>query len=141
MSWSRIFAPGCFSAMGFDAAHLAALNPALVYCNLTGFGTGTLPRSPVLRFRGPGNERLHERYRRPDGAPMRAGPPIADLVAGLYGALGVCAALVRRGRTGRGETVGANLNNGMISVLGFLVGNYFATGEPPLRAGNDHAIV
>ena len=37
--------------------------------------------------------------------------------------------------------VGANLNNGMISVLGFLVGNYFATGEPPLRAGNDHAIV
>ena len=36
----------------------------------------------------------------PDGPPMRAGPPVADLVAGLYGAFGVCAALVRRGRTG-----------------------------------------
>ena len=72
---------------------------------------------------------------------MRAGPPIADLVAGLYGALGVCAALVRRGRTGRGETVSASLNNGMISVLGFLAANYFATGEPTPRAGNDHAIV
>jgi len=77
----------------------------------------------------------------PDGAPMRTGPPIADLVAGLYGALGICAALVRRGRTGHGETVGASLNNGMISMLGFLAANYFATGEPPPRTGNDHAIV
>ena len=77
----------------------------------------------------------------PDGAPMRAGPPIADLVAGLQGALGVCAALVRRGRTGRGDTVGASLNNAMVSVLGFLAANYFATGEAPARSGNDHAIV
>ncbi len=72
---------------------------------------------------------------------MRAGPPIADLIAGLQGALGICAALVRRGRTGRGETVGASLNNAMISTLGFLAANYFATGEPPARSGNDHAIV
>jgi crotonobetainyl-CoA:carnitine CoA-transferase CaiB-like acyl-CoA transferase len=77
----------------------------------------------------------------PGGAPMRAGPPIADLVAGLYGALGVCAALVRRGCTGRGETVGTSLNNGLISMLGFLAANYLATGEEPLRTGNDHAIV
>jgi crotonobetainyl-CoA:carnitine CoA-transferase CaiB-like acyl-CoA transferase len=77
----------------------------------------------------------------PDGAAMRAGPPIADLVAGVYAALGICAALVRRGRTGHGETVGASLNNGMISMLGFLAANYLATGEPPPRTGNDHAIV
>jgi crotonobetainyl-CoA:carnitine CoA-transferase CaiB-like acyl-CoA transferase len=48
---------------------------------------------------------------------------------------------VRRSRTGYGETVGASLNNGMISMLGFLAANYFATGEPPPRTGNDHAIV
>src|SRR5271169_3235964 len=77
----------------------------------------------------------------PGGAPMRAGPPIADLIAGLQGALGVCAALVRRGRTGRGDTVGANLNNAMVSVLGFLAANYFATAEAPDRIGNDHAII
>src|SRR6516225_2150986 len=56
-------------------------------------------------------------------------------------ALRVCAALVRRGRSGHGETVGASLNNGMISMLGFLAANYLATGEPPPRTGNDHAIV
>ena len=48
---------------------------------------------------------------------------------------------MRSSRTGRGETVSASLNNGMISVLGFLAANYFATGEPTPRAGNDHAIV
>ena len=72
---------------------------------------------------------------------MRAGPPIADLVAGLYGAIGVCAALVRRGRTGSGDTVGASLNNGLISLLAYLAANHFATGEEPRRTGNDHPIV
>ena len=75
------------------------------------------------------------------GAPMRAGPPLADLVAGLYGAIGVCAALVRRGRTGAGDTVGSSLNNGLMSLLAFLAANHLATGEEPLRTGNDHAIV
>jgi crotonobetainyl-CoA:carnitine CoA-transferase CaiB-like acyl-CoA transferase len=72
---------------------------------------------------------------------LRAGPPIADLVAGLYGAIGVCASLVKKGRSGAGERVGASLNNGMISLLGFLAANHFATGEVPSRTGNDHAIV
>src|SRR5438045_7674747 len=76
-----------------------------------------------------------------DGPPMRAGPPLADLVAGLHGALGICAALVRRGHTGHGDTVGASLNNGLISLLAFLAANYLATGEVPARTGNDHAIV
>ena len=136
------FRPGVLSAMGFDAAHLAALNPALVYCNLTGFGTsGPYRDRPSFDFVAQAMSGFMSVTGEPGGAPMRAGPPIADLVAGLYGALGVCAALVRRGRTGHGETVGASLNNGMISMLGFLAANYFATGEPPPRTGNDHAIV
>jgi crotonobetainyl-CoA:carnitine CoA-transferase CaiB-like acyl-CoA transferase len=53
----------------------------------------------------------------------------------------VCAALVRRDRIGRGETVGASLNNGLIGMLGFLAANYLATREEPPRTGNDHAIV
>jgi crotonobetainyl-CoA:carnitine CoA-transferase CaiB-like acyl-CoA transferase len=76
-----------------------------------------------------------------DGPPLRAGPPIGDLVAGIYAALAVCAALVRRGRTGRGEVVGTSLNNAMISMLGFLAANCLASGQQPARTGNDHAIV
>jgi crotonobetainyl-CoA:carnitine CoA-transferase CaiB-like acyl-CoA transferase len=136
------FRPGVLPAMGFDAARLAALNPALVYCNLTGFGTsGPYRDRPSFDFVAQAMSGFMSVTGEPDGAPMRAGPPMADLVAGLYGALGVCAALVRRGRTGHGETVGASLNNGMISMLGFLAANYLATGESPPRTGNDHAIV
>jgi len=76
-----------------------------------------------------------------DGPPLRAGPPIGDLIWGLNAALGICATLVRRGRTGRGDTVGASLNSAMISMLGFLAANCLATGEQPARTANDHAIV
>lgn len=136
------FRPGVLANMGFDAARLAALNPTLVYCNITGFGaSGPYRDRPSFDFVAQAMSGFMSVTGEPDGAPMRAGPPIADLVAGLYGALGVCAALARRGRTGKGDTVGASLNNGMISMLGFLAANYLATGEQPPRTGNDHAIV
>ena len=136
------FRPGIMAAMGFDAARLAALNPGLVYCNITGFGSsGPYRDRPSFDFIAQAMSGLMSVTGEPDGAPMRAGPPIADLIAGLQGALGVCAALLRRGRTGRGDTVGASLNNAMIGMLGFLAANYFATGEAPPRSGNDHAIV
>ena len=136
------FRPGVLASIGFDSARLAALNPALVYCNITGFGTsGPYRDRPSFDFVAQAMSGFMSVTGEPDGAPMRAGPPIGDLVAGLYGALGVCAALVRRSRTGHGDTVGASLNNGMISMLGFLAANYLTTGEQPPRTGNHHAIV
>jgi crotonobetainyl-CoA:carnitine CoA-transferase CaiB-like acyl-CoA transferase len=136
------FRPGVLVNMGFDEARLRALNPDLVYCNITGFGgSGPYRDRPSFDFIAQAMSGFMSVTGEPDGAPMRAGPPIGDLIAGIYAALGVCAALVRRGRTGHGDTVGASLNNGMISILGFLAANYFATGEQPPRAGNDHAIV
>ena len=71
---------------------------------------------------------------------MRAAPPISDLVAGAYAAMGILAALVRRSRTGQGEEVTTALTDGMTSMLAFLATNWFATGELPLRTGNDHAL-
>jgi crotonobetainyl-CoA:carnitine CoA-transferase CaiB-like acyl-CoA transferase len=55
--------------------------------------------------------------------------------------MGICAALVRRQRTGQGEEVAASLTDGMVSMLSFLATNYFATGKLPVRTGNDHALV
>jgi crotonobetainyl-CoA:carnitine CoA-transferase CaiB-like acyl-CoA transferase len=136
------FRPGVLAAMGFDQARLAALKPGLIYCNITGFGSsGPYRDRPSFDFIAQAMSGFMSVTGEPDSAPMRAGPPIADLIAGLQGALGVCAALVRRGRTGHGDTVGTSLNNAMVSVLGFLAANYFATGEQPARGGNDHAIV
>lgn len=136
------FRPGVMAAIGFDKARLDALNPALIYCSLSGFGSnGPYRDRPSFDFIAQAMSGFMSVTGEPDRPPMRAGPPIADLVAGLCGALGICAALVRRGRSGVGDTVGASLNNAIISMLGFLAANYFATGEPPGRSGNDHAIV
>ncbi len=136
------FRPGVMAAMGFDEPRLKTLNSALVYCNLSGFGSSGPYRDRLsFDFIAQAMSGFMSVTGEPGGPPMRAGPPIADLVAGLYGALGICAALVRRGRTNKGETVGASLNNSMISMLGFLAANYLATGEAPERSGNDHAIV
>jgi CoA:oxalate CoA-transferase len=140
------FRPGVLAQMGFDAARLKALKPDLVNCNISGFGTtGPYRDRPSFDFIAQAMSGFMAVTGAADGPPLRAGPPIADLVAGLHGALGICAALVRRGRSGpgepAGETVGASLNNGLISLLAFLAANYLATGEAPARTGNDHAIV
>src|SRR5438132_5290603 len=136
------YRPGVLAQMGFDAARLKALKPDLVYCNISGFGTtGPYRDRPSFDFIAQAMSGLMAVTGTADGPPLRAGPPLADLVAGLQGALGICAALVRRGRSGAGETVGASLNNGLISLLGFLAANHLATGEEPGRSGNDHAIV
>jgi len=136
------FRPGVLAQMGFGEARLRQLKPDLVYCNISGFGTsGPYRDRPSFDFIAQAMSGFMSVTGTPDGPPLRAGPPLADLVAGLHGALGICAALVRRGHTGRGDTVGASLNNGLISLLSFLAANYFASGEEPVRTGNDHPIV
>jgi CoA:oxalate CoA-transferase len=136
------YRPGVLAAMGFDAARLKALNPGLVTCSLSGFGdSGPYRERPSFDFIAQAMSGFMSVTGEAGGGPLRAGPPIADLVAGLYGAIGICASLVRKGRTGAGDQVGASLNNGMISLLGFLAANHLATGEKPSRTGNDHAIV
>ncbi|HEY1795853.1 MAG TPA: CoA transferase [Stellaceae bacterium] len=136
------YRPGVLAAMGFDDTRLRELKPDLVVCSLSGFGDGGPYRErPSFDFIAQAMSGFMAVTGDADGAPMRAGPPIADLVAGLYGALGICAALVKRGRSGAGERVGASLNSGLMSLLAFLAANYFATGAVPARSGNDHAIV
>jgi crotonobetainyl-CoA:carnitine CoA-transferase CaiB-like acyl-CoA transferase len=76
-----------------------------------------------------------------DEPPQRAAPPLSDLIAGAYAAMGICAALVRRARTGQGEEVATALTDSMIANLAFLAAHYFGTGEEPRRTGNDHALV
>jgi CoA:oxalate CoA-transferase len=136
------YRPGVLAQMGFGEARLRELRPDLVYANISGFGTtGPYRDRPSFDFIAQAMSGFMAVTGPAGGPPMRAGPPLADLVAGLYGAIGICAALVRRGRTGAGEAVGSSLNNGLMSLLAFLAANHLATGDEPGRTGNDHAIV
>jgi crotonobetainyl-CoA:carnitine CoA-transferase CaiB-like acyl-CoA transferase len=130
--------------MGFDQARLDAINPSLVIGSVNGYGsTGPYVDRPAFDFIGQAMSGFMSINGPSDGEPMRAGPPISDLLAGLYAAFGVVTALVARNNRadGIGQRVEASLNNSLISALAYFSAHYFATGEQPKRTGNDHPIV
>ena len=136
------YRPGVLATMGFDEERLKAINPRLVLCSVSGFGgSGPYVDRPAFDFVTQAMSGFMATTGTENGPPMRAGPPIADLIAGLYAALGAVAALQGRATTGRGQRVESSLVNGLISMLAFLSTEYFATGKEPRRHGNDHPVV
>jgi crotonobetainyl-CoA:carnitine CoA-transferase CaiB-like acyl-CoA transferase len=136
------FRPGVMQKMGLSREELEAMKPGIVSCHITGFGLdGPYRDRPAFDFIAQAMSGFMSVNGAENEAPARAAPPLSDLLAGAYAAMGICAALVRRERTGKGEEVAASLVDSMIANLAFLASHYFATGEQPLRTGNDHALV
>jgi crotonobetainyl-CoA:carnitine CoA-transferase CaiB-like acyl-CoA transferase len=95
------FRPGVLDAMGFTEARLRELNAHLVRGSITGFGTtGPYRDRPSFDFIAQAMSGFMSVNGAADQPPMRSGPPVSDLIAGLYAALGIVAGLLREGRTG-----------------------------------------
>jgi len=136
------FRPGVMEKIGLSRAELQRIKPDIVSCHITGFGAdGPYRDRPSFDFIAQAMSGFMSVNGAEGEPPARVAPPISDLIAGAYAAMGVCAALVRRERTGQGEEIGTALTDSMIANLAFLATHYFATGEQPLRTGNDHALV
>jgi len=136
------FRPGVMEKIGLSRAELERIKPGVVSCHITGFGMdGPYSDRPSFDFIAQAMSGFMSVNGAEGEAPARAAPPLSDLIAGAYAAMGVCAALVRRERTGRGEEVAVALTDAMIANLAFLATHTFATGEQPRRTGNDHALV
>ena len=132
---------GVLDAMGFSEARLAGLNPRLERGSINGFGaTGPYRDRPGFDFIAQAISGFMSVNGAADQAPMRSGPPVSDLIAGLYAALGIVAGLLREQRTGQGGSASVSLIGGLISFLGFMATDYLATGRLPARTGNDHPI-
>ncbi len=135
------YRPGVMEKMGLGRAELMALKPDIISCHVTGFGlTGPYTDRPSFDFIAQAMSGFMSVTGFEEGPPMRAGPPISDLVAGQQAAMGILAALVRRNRTGEGEEIATALTDGMTSMLAFLATNYFANEKIPKRTGNDHSL-
>ena len=136
------FRPGVMEKIGLSRAELARIKPDIVSCHITGFGLdGPYRDRPSFDFIAQAMSGFMSVNGAEGEAPARAAPPLSDLIAGAYAAMGICAALVRRERTGLGEEVATSLTDSMVANLAFLASHYFETGEQPLRTGNDHALV
>ena len=133
------FRPGTLEKIGLDYASLSARYARLVYCSVSGFGQ-TGPRRPepgydaVIQAEGG----LMSITGSPDGPPYRLGVAIADIVSGMFAALGISLALIARGRTGRGQQVDIAMLDAVAALLTYQAGAYFATGNAPRRLGNRH---
>src|ERR1035438_7281176 len=136
------FRPGAMERLGLGYPAIAAINPKLVYCSISGFGqTGPERERPGYDAVVQGESGIMSVTGFPDGPPTKVGLSIADLVAGLLAFQGILLALRVAERTGQGQWVDIALLDGQVSLLTFQASAYFATGKNPTRKGNLHPMI
>ena len=136
------FSPGTLERLGFPWERLRAINPRLVYCAISGFGSDGPGRAwPAYDLIVQGMSGIQGLTGQPEGTPTMVGVPIADMVGGLYAAIGILVALRARETTGTGQFVDATMLGGMVSLLSRQGARFFATGESPRPEGNVHASI
>ncbi|MCU0762280.1 MAG: CoA transferase [Hydrogenophaga sp.] len=139
---------GDMARYGLDYASLSAINPALVYCSITGFGqTGPYRERAgydfAIQAMGGLMSITGERDALPGGGPQKVGVAVADLFTGLYATVAIQAALRHAERTGQGQHIDMALLDTQVAMLANLGANYLVRGREdgkvPGRAGNAHA--
>ncbi len=133
------FKVGGLAKFGLDYAAVAAANPGVVYCSVTGFGQdGPRAAEPGYDFLIQAMGGIMDLTGEPDGAPQKVGVAVADLFTGLYGTVAVQAALALRARTGRGQHIDMALFDVQIAMLANQATNHLIGGRQPRRMGNAH---
>lgn len=132
------FRPGVMDRLGLGPETARAANPGLIYCSITGFGSGggaTLPGYDLL-IQAVGG--LMSITGDPAGEPQKAGVALVDVLAGLFASVGILAALRHRDRTGQGQLVEIDLLSSLLAAL-VNQGSAFTSGSTiPKRMGNRH---
>jgi crotonobetainyl-CoA:carnitine CoA-transferase CaiB-like acyl-CoA transferase len=133
------FRPDVMPRLGLGYPVLAAINPRIVYCGISGFGqTGPDAEKPaydqiIQGLSGEmdvnGDERLH---------PLRAGFPVCDTVGGLNAAFAILAALYHREKTGEGQVIDVALLDSIMPLMGWVAANLLIGGQEPVAMGNDN---
>ncbi len=135
------FAVGVTRRLLIDHATLEKINPRIITCSVTGFGeTGPDTDRPafdqVVQAMGGGMSISGQR----GGVPMRSGIPVGDLGGGVFGAIGVLAALAGREVTGKGQHVDISMLDVQVSLLNYMATMHLMSGHLPERIGNEHFV-
>ena len=125
--------------LGFEALH--ALNPALIYCSISGYGrTGPAADKGGFDLIAQGVSGLMSITGEPGGPPAKVGSPVTDLNAGILAALGIVSAYVHRLKTGEGQLVDTSLFEAGIHQTAWQAAIFFATGVSPGPGGSAHVL-
>jgi formyl-CoA transferase len=135
------YRPGVAERLGVGYPALSAVNPRLVYCSVSGFGsTGPYGTRGGYDLIAQGMSGVISVTGEEDGALAKSGVPLSDLAAGLFGAYGVLAALEERERTGLGQHVDTSLLEAAMALTVWESTEYWATGRVPGPLGSAHRL-
>lgn len=133
------FRPGVFERLGFSEDRIREINPDIIYASASGFGHGGPDsQKPAFDMIIQAASGLMSITGLEDGRVTRVGTSISDIVTGMYTAIGIIAALFRRGRCGGGARVDVAMLDSMVSILENAIIRYQITGEVPGPIGSRH---
>jgi formyl-CoA transferase len=135
------YRPGAARRLGVDYETLRALNPRLIYCSVSGFGaTGPYASRGGYDLIAQGMSGIISVTGDEHGPPAKAGLPVSDLSAGLFGAYGILCALEYRERTGEGQLVDTSLLEAALALTVWESTEYWVTGRAPRPLGSAHRL-
>lgn len=134
------FRPGVADRLGIGERDVNQSNPRAVYCSISGFGhSGPDAHRPAYDVAIQAMSGVMSLTGEPDRPPVRAGVPVADLVAGMMADIAILARLHEREVTGVGGSIDLSMLDSMASMLTYIASRYFSTGSAPVRQGTGHA--
>ena len=133
------FLPASLKRLGLDYETLAAVNPRLIHCSITGYGRNNpMENRPGYDFIIQAESGFMSITGEKDGEPMRLGVAFIDLVTGMNAVQGILAALYEREKSGLGQSVDIALSDSALHFLANVASGYLNTGKVPQRFGNAH---
>ncbi len=136
------FRAGVLESFGLDYATLSELNPALIYCSISGYGrTGSRAHDAGYDAAIQAECGLMAITGEPEGSPMKVGVAIVDVVTGMAATQAILAAYIFREKTGKGQWIDMSLHACGVSLLANVASAHLATGNEAKRFGNGHAAI
>ncbi len=133
------YRPGVMDRLGLGYDVLSAINPALIYCSISGYGqTGPLKDNPSFDIVLQAMSGAFSLNGEPGRLPTKLGLPLGDLAGGINGPIAILGALFERTRTGRGRYIDISLVDGLQGMLGYFAQLAFFTGKDPEPTGSQH---
>jgi len=133
------FRPSTLKRMRLDYDSVKSINPDVISVSISGYGAGSPEEdSPAYDLLAQARSGVMSITGEPDGPPLKAGAPIGDIVAGVYGVVGALAALHERERTGAGQQVEVAMLDAQIAMVHYHYSYFDASGEVLPRVGSDH---
>jgi crotonobetainyl-CoA:carnitine CoA-transferase CaiB-like acyl-CoA transferase len=131
------FTPGTIDRLGLGYDVAKEINPKIIFCSISGFGqTGPYRNLPGYDVIAQAMSGIMMCTGQPDGPPVRIGPSLIDIGAGMYTVIGILQALMERERTGQGQRIEVSLLETALSWMAPFIARYSISGELPGRIGS-----